>query len=361
MDFSRIEQGIYEAAIIPDQWPEVLSDIARATEARGGVLFSVTDATSSWTSSAGVRDLMSEFVTSGWVAKNPRMEIGFRRELHLQPRFVVEADFFDDRDLSEMEIYRDFYLPIGLGHSAGTVASLPHGDMLCFSFERDYDRGPFSDAERRSLDGIRPHLMRASMLTARLGMERVRTAVETLAQLGFAAAAVALDGRTLVTNDAFDQPEHPWTTRGRDRIALNDAAGNEMLQRALSVVATTRTVRSIPIRSGLNPTRHVVHVVPVRRSARDIFTDAGAILIFTGVRSEVGDPAVLQLLFDLTNAEALLARRIAAGQSLEAVAAETGRSIATVRNQLSAVLTKTGCSRQAELSAVLNGLLPPSR
>ena len=79
-----------------------------------------------------------------------------------------------------------------------------------------------------------------------------------------------------------------------------------MLQKALSTLATTRTVRSIPIKTGLNPARHVVHVVPVRRSARDIFTDAGAILIFTTVRSEVGDPAVLQLLFDLTNEEALL-------------------------------------------------------
>lgn len=360
MDPSRIEQSIYEAAIIPDQWSKVLAEVAETTEARGGVLFSVTDVGSNWTASAAVRDLMSEFVASGWAARNPRMEIGFRRELHLQPRFVDEADFFDDGDLSQVEIYRDFYLPAGLGHSAGTLAMLPHGDMLCFSFERDYDRGPFSAADRSFLDGIRPHLMRASMLTARLGMERVRTAVETLDHLGFAAAAVGLDGRTLLANSAFDQPDRPWTTRGRDRIALNDAAANEMLQSALATVATTRTVRSIPIKIGLSAVRHVVHVVPVRRSAQDIFTNAGAILIFTAVRSEVGDPAVLQLLFDLTNAEALLARRIAAGQSLEAVAAQTGRSIATVRNQLNAVLTKTGCSRQAELAAVLNGLLPGS-
>jgi DNA-binding CsgD family transcriptional regulator len=356
---SEIEQAIYEAAIIPERWPAVLSQLTEATDSRGGVLFSLSDVSSTWVASPGLHDLMAEFVSSGWAANNTRMAVGLRRGLHLEPRFVTEAEYYDDGDVSKEAIYQEFFIPKGIGQSAGTIATLPHGDMLCFNFERYYELGPFTPESRALLDGLRPHLMRASMLTARLGMERVRTAVDTLAQLGFAAAALNQDGRVLLANDLFSDPENPWTTRGRDRVALLDVAADELLRAALARLTSESPVRSIPLRQLGQPARHVLHVIPVRRSAHDIFYKAVAILAVTTVRSEVGDPAVLQVLFDLTYAEAVLARRIAAGQSLDQIATESGRSISTLRNQLSSLLAKTGCSRQAELATVLNGMLPP--
>jgi DNA-binding CsgD family transcriptional regulator len=134
-----------------------------------------------------------------------------------------------------------------------------------------------------------------------------------------------------------------------------------MLRTSLAGLSSSSPVRSIPIRIETQPVRHVAHVVPVRRSAYDIFYKAAAILIVTTVRAEAGDPAVLQVLFDLTHAEAVLARRIAMGQQLEHIATETGRSVATLRNQLASLFAKTGCSRQAELAIILNGLVPAGR
>ena len=360
MDHADIEPTIYEAAIVPERWPEVLSQLTEATEARGGVLFSLSEVGSTWVASPGLHDLMAEFVSSGWAANNTRMEIGLRKGLHLQPRFVTEAEYYENGDVSNEQIYRDFFIPKGIGQSAGTIATLPHGDMLCFNFERQYELGPFHAEGRALLDSLRPHLMRASMLTARLGMERVRTAVDTLAQLGFAAAALNEDGRVLMANELFSGTGNPWTTRGRDRVALRDAAADALLRSALANLTSTSPVRSIPLRLQGQPARHVVHVIPVRRSAHDIFYKAVAIVAITTVRSDVGDPAVLQVLFDLTYAEAVLARRLAAGQSLEEIARDSRRSVSTLRNQLSSLLAKTGCSRQSELTMVLNGLIPPA-
>lgn len=360
MEIANIEQAIYEAAIVPERWPEVLAHLTHASGARGGVLFSLSDVGSTWVACPGLHDMMAEFVSSGWAANNTRMEIGLRKGLHLQPRFVTEAEYYDDGDVSGETIYQEFFIPKGVGRSAGTIATLPHGDMLCFNFERQYELGPFSDDARHLLDSLRPHLMRASMLTARLGMERVRTAVDTLAQLGFAAAAVNEDSRVLMANEMFEDPDNPWTTRGRDRVALQDAAADGQLHAALASLTDRSQVRSIPLRVQGRPARHVAHVIPVRRSAHDIFYKAVAIVAITTVRSKVGDPAILQVLFDLTFAEATLARRVAAGQTLDVIRRETGRSMSTLRNQLSVLLAKTGCSRQAELSTVLNGLLPPA-
>jgi DNA-binding NarL/FixJ family response regulator len=66
--------------------------------------------------------------------------------------------------------------------------------------------------------------------------------------------------------------------------------------------------------------------------------------------------AFLAEVFGLTPAEVALARAIADGGTLTAVAAATRRSISTVRSQLHAVLQKTNTESQADLARLL-GLL----
>jgi DNA-binding CsgD family transcriptional regulator len=104
----------------------------------------------------------------------------------------------------------------------------------------------------------------------------------------------------------------------------------------------------------------IAHVVPIRGSARDIFSRCAALLMLTPV-TRPGAPSVelIVSLFDLTPAEARVARSLAAGQTLKVIAAENGTSANTVRTQLNAVLSKTGYRRQSDVVALLNGLRPP--
>jgi DNA-binding CsgD family transcriptional regulator len=66
----------------------------------------------------------------------------------------------------------------------------------------------------------------------------------------------------------------------------------------------------------------------------------------------------VQSLFDLTPAEARVARSLASGKTVEAIATEGGVSLNTVRTHVRGVLEKTGCTRQAEVIALLSGILP---
>ena len=358
-EYAAIEQAVYEAAIVPERWADALGELAATGEGFGTVLFSVSDWGSQWTASPPIMRIMQRFVEDGWAARNSRMGNGLRKGLHLMPRFVTEADHFEPGEVEHDALTRDFFRPNGLGHSAGTITHLPHGDMLCFSVERRYDDGPVPAAALARLDGLRPHLVRAAMLAARLGLERARTAVDTLAQLGFAASALDRDGRVLIANSAFEAAGAQWTTRAGERLALLDTRADTMLRDALVSIEAPAGVRSIPLRNAAAPVRQVLHVLPVRRAAHDIFAKAGAIVVVTSAVDRAGTPALLQVLFDLTAAEAALAQEIGQGRSLADIAARNGRTINTLRNQLKSVLEKTGCRRQAELTLLLARLAPP--
>ena len=65
-----------------------------------------------------------------------------------------------------------------------------------------------------------------------------------------------------------------------------------------------------------------------------------------------------EFLFDLTPAEAKVARDIASGLNVEGLAGSLNLSPATIGNQLNAVLAKTGTKRQAELTLLLSGTRP---
>jgi DNA-binding CsgD family transcriptional regulator len=84
------------------------------------------------------------------------------------------------------------------------------------------------------------------------------------------------------------------------------------------------------------------------------------VLVLTPVTLPQAPPVELvQSLFDLTPAEARVARSLSAGETVEKIASIGGVSLNTVRSQLRCVLEKTGCHRQAEVVALLSGIAVP--
>ena len=67
---------------------------------------------------------------------------------------------------------------------------------------------------------------------------------------------------------------------------------------------------------------------------------------------------VLQGLFNLTPAEARVARAVAARETIDSVAASLNLSRETVRSQLKAALAKIGVVRQIDLAVMLAGAGP---
>jgi DNA-binding CsgD family transcriptional regulator len=78
-----------------------------------------------------------------------------------------------------------------------------------------------------------------------------------------------------------------------------------------------------------------------------------AIVFIKDSRAALPSREHIQLLFDLTPAQAGVAQEILRGDGIQAVAGRLGISPATTRTHLLEVFHKTGTSRQAELVRVI--------
>ncbi|WP_018259701.1 helix-turn-helix transcriptional regulator [Methylobacterium sp. WSM2598] len=367
-DETQVER-IYEAAIVPDLWPAILESIAEALGMVGGALVTLPssipplvpriDPRIRWTTSAAVAPMFHAFFTEGWATRCTWVQRG--RALG-HPFFISDDDIMTRDELMQMPSY-PFYRGYGVGWAAGLFMRIPSGDVFTFTFDRRYEDGPVPAETVAALNTLRPHLARAAMIAARLGLERARATTETLAILGLPAAVLSESGALIDANPHMRARMPSCALEGaRGAFHLRDAGADALLQTALAAIRNHApagsAVMSIPVPPAEGQPPAVAHVVPIRGAARDLYTPAASLVVLTPLCQRDPPPAaVIQGLFDLTAAEARVARFIAQGQTVSDVATKSGTSEATVRTQLKAVFAKIGVSRQAELVSLLGNTL----
>jgi DNA-binding CsgD family transcriptional regulator len=197
------------------------------------------------------------------------------------------------------------------------------------------------------------------LLSARLQLERARVASETLAAIGLPALVLNEQGRVLAANHLIEAMTGYVRWRAQDRIVLSDRAADQLLRDAIGTIDLSggAGVRSFPVRDRDADVMMVAHVVPIRLSARDIFVRCAAVLVLTPVALPQAPPVELvQSLFDFTPAEARVARGLAAGKTVDDIAADGGTSANTIRTHVRGVLEKTGCNRQVDIVALLTAI-----
>lgn len=349
---------IYECSFAPDMWPEVLDELSHLAEAKGGVLFAARERVSRWTSSPALHEHVENFMRGDWLANCTR---GGRLFSRRHAGFLTDDDVYTAEELERDQNYCEFLKPRGLGFSAATAIALPTGDTSIICLERSHNRGPVEPAIIRQLDQLRPHLARAAFLATRLQLERARVAGETFALIGLPALVLDDDGRVISANDPSNALGKFVRWRAHDRVALVDSGADALLRQAIEALHDdlVGAPRSFAMRSSEDDAPMIANLVPIRGAARDIFVRCAAVLVMT----QVGAPQapgleLVQSLFDLTPAEARVARGLVVGKTLEEIAADQSVSRNTVRTHLRGVMEKTGCNRQAEVVALLGGLTP---
>jgi DNA-binding CsgD family transcriptional regulator len=91
---------------------------------------------------------------------------------------------------------------------------------------------------------------------------------------------------------------------------------------------------------------------------QDLFTEDQMLMILTALgKPGIPDPRLLTGLFNLTSAEIRLVQQLYSGHTIAELAQKSGRSVATLRTQLSAVLA--GTARQSDLMRLLATLSAP--
>jgi DNA-binding CsgD family transcriptional regulator len=269
---------------------------------------------------------------------------------------LTDLDALTMEEMDTSDFYTELLRPRGLGWCVGTSIRAPSGDTLVFSIEKAHEKGPVPRAVAEQLDILRPHLARASILSARLGLDRAISTVATLEAIGLPAAALAPTGRVVSANAGFLANESRVRVGAGNMIQFASEPAQALLMEAISSAARSSTSlgRSIPVRATQTDPAFVAHVVPLRGGGLDLFTGALSIVFITSMVPSMSPAAsLLQALFDLTPAEARTASQITEGKSIEQISAATGIAQNTIRTHLKSVFQKTGVQRQAELVSLL--------
>jgi len=344
---------IYEASFVPEIWPNLLDDMAQLTEGKGGLLLTVRDKMLSWTSSDNLEEAFGSYLKDGWFRRCGRRVCMFK---NAHSEFMIENDYWTPKEFETNEVYEEFFRPRGLGYSAGTGIQVPTGDGIVFFVERSFNRGPMERAYVNQLNELRPHLARSAFVAARLGLKSASGASEALSKLGLATFVLDSAGAIVESQNTTDNITKHIISGAHDRLILKDKTAQALFKNALETLHKNPAslVRSFPLRDEDDQAAMVGHILPISRSAHDIFSGSYALLVLTPVSSKnVPSIDLVRSLFDFTASEARVARGLAAGSTIEDIADDGGVALSTVRTQLRHVMEKTGCSRQAEIVALM--------
>ena len=342
----------YEAALMPDEWDGVLGGLcerAGATQA-ALILFDGLAKPSvklhngpAWQASVFQQVWRDSPAVLWGLARTPSSFTTFRKNFTAQALAV---------DPAVTMLYEQ-----GLHDHAVSAHSLGEGRSIGLMFARSTAAGLYRQRDLDALDAMRPHIVRAGLVSVRLGVERAQTMVATLERLGVAAAVLGPTGKVIAANPLLEAMPTVLIPTAFGGIAVAERVKDDRFREALGKVGTGEAGPALPLPLpgvGEHPPM-ILHLMPVRGQARDVFSGGHVLLVVVPVGGgSVPDTTLLHGLFHLTAAEANLTRELATGETLQQIATRTGRSIHTLRVQLRSILAKTGTHRQADLMRLLS-------
>lgn len=343
---------IYEAAVIPQRWLGVLAALAEPVDADGQAIVSISSAGETrHLTSPSYEAAYRKFAAAGSKYHNVRPDRAIARRHY---GFLPDVDLCTEEELDADPIYRECLRPNGMMWTIGSLIPSPSMDIAFFDFARRLGTDPFGPRDVLFLDSYRPQLARAALLATRLGILRATAMLAPLSLLGLPGAVVTDRLKVIAANSEFEQLAPRLRLGADDQLWVSGQASAERLR---SIVGRDAEQHggSVPF-SATEEGEHplIVHVLPIKREAHDIFAAGSHLLIGTLVTSPAAPLAgLIEGLFDLTPAEARLARGLSQGIELSGYATDAQISIETARTHLKHIMQKTGTRRQADLMSLL--------
>lgn len=351
---------LYEAALVPELWTQTCSALADNIGSSTASIFTIdTAGQHRYVTTPNIADAFAGFVKSEHRLNNLRPVRAMER---FPFSFARTTDLMTAEEYAQDAINRDFLRPHGIEWEAGWAFQEPTGHVVVITLMKAMGLDQFSDDQLGRLNLLKPDIARAAYMSSRLAFKEARSVTETLSMLGLPAAVLGDAGQVIAMNPELEALAPRIRSGAGDRLILESAGARVLLEEAIAryKAQVVPTVQSVPMTTRDGAPSLILHLMPVRGVARDIFSRSMAVLSVTEI-GQVGPPdmRVLCGLFDLTPAEARVARGIAMAHTPEMVAASLGVSVETARSHLKRIMQKTGTTRQAELVLLLSGLHPP--
>lgn len=228
--------------------------------------------------------------------------------------------------------------------------------------------GPITTEQKEVFSKLAVHMRAAIRMQLTLTRESTRLLAGTMDMLSVAAFFCDRRGGVRAMTPSAEKlisgrPELRLTNanlgavRPSEAKALSDAINAAAEARKTPGEPTLRTVVIGGQTPGTPPIVLDVFPLPVRQLLERWALDSQVLVVARGPRgTDLQKSVILKAVYGFTSAECEIALAIAAGRSVEAVAADRRTTVGTVRQQIKGILLKAGVSRQLELSALINRL-----
>jgi DNA-binding CsgD family transcriptional regulator len=286
----------------------------------------------------------------------------------LPQNVVAFGEFLSRRAASEMKAIRSYLSEtVGSQILGVDIAPLP-GLVARVRVARLLGLDDFGPRERARMDAMVPHLAIALRGLALTMHKDAECAIlrDVLAASGQGTLVIDRDRRIMVSDGIADDliARRSGLTAPNTRLRLSTTAADRQLGAYLDTgnddgdagcnLLVDTAGEDAPIAVAVRPIRPAM---PVWTSDDDLLL----LRVRDPSRRARFDAAMLRGLLPLTHAEAAVAAALANGDTPRAAATRLGIAYNTVRAHLRAIFAKTGTTRQAELTTLIQGLVPADR
>jgi len=362
--FSDAVQAIYDAALIPENWPLALSRIGSVFDAEGAVIiFYSGNEQADFIACDELREAVDIYQAEEW----------WKQDLHAQRAIqlhITHGDVFNDQTIATPEeiethpIYIEFFRKVGFGWLM-SCAILPELDKLvAVSVPRSKAKGSFDRDDMDLLGRLGRHVeqsLRISLRVASLNADEgaMRAAIDAI-DAGI--YVLGEEGRLLFGNACARAQVGNYFQLVSERMVTQSEDDQSRFSALLT--AASQSDMQLPARpcviAGIDGGELAVWAMPATNASRTRIgvREIERILLFAMPveRDHLIDPTVIRDIFALSLGEARLAALVGAGLETREAADRLGITEGTARIVLKRVFKKLGIHRQAQLVQRLSNL-----
>jgi DNA-binding CsgD family transcriptional regulator len=360
---------IYDCAVQPSLWPDVLQDIARAAGAFGAMVFDCeTLAGHDWVRLRQASSVYDPDVVTQYVAAQNVWEV---RD---QARFATLSsrgdevnlircdDLFSGRAELENQPNVQAMMQMGVHYRAGALLCKDTMSLDRFALQFRRAQGAIVEDKRLQVQGILQHVAKSLSIGRAFGAAQGQNIalVAALNSLPFGVAIMRQNGDLIFHNTSFLSLSDAYGLRGAGSQKMAIAQLPDAMRRLLHGVQEHGKFGARPLREAafLHSARAdmglFIEISPIAAHPELESFGAGAYLVslLDSQNAHLIDASVLQRFFPITEAETLVLDLVLKGHTNAEIADMRGRSLETVNSQVKALIQKSGTRNRTELVRV---------
>ncbi|MFZ2065396.1 MAG: LuxR C-terminal-related transcriptional regulator [Xanthobacteraceae bacterium] len=371
IELSALTGDIYDAALDPTLWPDVLGRTKRFV---GGLAASlawkdaVTKRGDSYYDDGDLDPAYRQLYFEKYIKLDPCTTGQFFAELG-EP--VCTTDVIPYDEFKQTRFYQEWVRPQKLTDFAATMLDKTVTSVAFLGVFRHERHGLFDDEARRRIRLLVPHFRRALLIGNLIDLKTAEAATlaDTLDGIGAGMFLVDAGGRIVHANAAGHALLKAAGVLHAEngRLAANDPNADRTFADAFAMSgdgdgAIGAKAVAVPL-AAPDGDRYVAHVLPLtsgaRRRAGTSYSAAAALFVRRAALDAPSPPEVIARTFRLTPMELRVLLAVVEVGGVPEVAVALGIAETTVKTHLGRTYQKTGTARQAELVKLVAGFSNP--